>query len=163
MAHVALGLVLAALAAPSAGCSGSSDGAAATTAPKPTTTTKPEITDEQIIDNINQRLRPSLDAAFDAKTADCVIGVLEDGGTGRLKADEVVPAYQERCRVSATEVTAVITAAALVEAGATEEQGACVRAAVSRLTYEEVAALGEQGTDQLYETCGIDPDALSGS
>lgn len=156
----ALLLVLVAVVA--AGCSGSSDGApASTAAPTTTTTTKPEITDEQIIDNINAKLRPSLEDAFDAATVDCVIGVLEDGGTGELNADEVVPAYQSRCEVSASEVTAVITAGALVQAGATADQGACVRTAVSKLTYEQISALDETTTNQLYEACGIDPEALA--
>lgn len=145
-----------------AGCSGSSDSTAPTTAPTTTTTTKPEITDEQIVDNINEKLRPSLDAAFDGETVSCVMAVLEEAGTGELDADQVVPAYQDRCRVSASEVTGVITGGALVEQGATAEQGACVREAVSKLSYDEISALDERTTNQLYEGCGIDPSALAG-
>ncbi|MGN6695221.1 MAG: hypothetical protein ACTHN0_13685 [Aquihabitans sp.] len=146
-----------------AGCSGSSDGAATTTAvPTTTTTTKPEITDQEIVDDINERIRPSLEAKYDADQVDCIIGVLQDGGVGKLSADAVVPAYQERCGVTATEVTGVITASALVERGAAKEAAACVAGAIAELTYDDVAALGEDGTNQLYERCGIDVEALSG-
>lgn len=146
-----------------AGCSSGGDDTATTTSNPPattTTTTKPEITDEEIIDNINAKLRPALEDAFDAKTVDCVIGVLEDGGTGKLNADQVVPAYEERCGVTATRVTGVITGATLVDQGATPEQGLCVADAVAKLTYDEVTALDEGGTNALYEACGIDVDAL---
>jgi hypothetical protein len=165
MRRALVGVALAASLA-MVGCSSSSDdgGAATTTTGSSgsTTTTQPEITDEEIIDDINEELRPSLDAAFDAETVDCVIGVLEDGGTGELDADEVVPAYEERCGVTATRVTGVITGATLVEQGATPEQGLCIADAIGKLTYEEVAALGEASTNALYETCGIDVDALTG-
>ena len=162
MRRSVVAVLVAGLAVVGAGCSSSDDGAAtSTTAVGTTTTTKPEITDQEIIDNINQRLRPSLDAAFDAETVDCIIGVLEDGGVGKLDADEVVPAYEERCGVTATKVTGVITGAALVERGATEEQGRCVADSVAKLPYDQVAAYGETEINALYESCGIDVAALS--
>lgn len=155
-------VVLAAvLAVGAAGCSSSDEGGgSSTTAAQATTTTVPEITDDEIIANINEKLRPALDEAFDAETAECVIGVLEDGGTGELNADEVVPAYEERCGVTSTRVTGVITGATLVDQGATPEQGLCIADAIGKLTYDEVAAMGEDETNALYETCGIDVDAL---
>lgn len=161
LAVLAVFVSLISLAAP--GCSSSSDGAGATTtAPATTTTTMREITDEEIIDDINEELRPALDGAFEPATVDCVITLLEDAGTGKLNADDVVPAYEERCGVTATEVTGVITGAALVGQGATEEQGACVADAVAALTYDEAQALDEATTNALYEGCGIDPGALDG-
>jgi len=144
-----------------AGCS-SSDHATTTAAPTTTTTTEPEITDEEIIANINEQLKPALEAAFDGDTAACVLKVLEDGGTGELDADAVVPAYEERCGVTATKVTGVVTAAALVEQGAAEDHAACVADAIAALSYDQVSALGEDGTNALYRRCGIDPEALGG-
>lgn len=146
------------------GCSSGGDegGAAATTGvPTSTTTTVAQITDEEIIANINEQLRPGLVEAFDEETVECVIGVLEDGGTGELDADAVVPTYEERCGVTATRVTGVITAAALVDQGATPEQGLCIADAIGSLTYDEVAAMDEDSTNALYEGCGIDVDELT--
>ena len=162
--RLVLPLVLAALTTlAAAGCSGSSEGAATTTAaPASTTTTQPEITDEEIITNINDKLRPALEAAFEPADVECIIGVLEEGGTGELNADEVVPAYQERCGVTATEVTGVITGSILVDRGATEEQGACVSDAIAAKAYDEVAAMDEAQTNALYEACGIDVASLTG-
>jgi hypothetical protein len=146
------------------GCSsdGDGDGAAATTtgAPASTTTTAAQVTDEEIIANINEKLRPALVEAFDGETAECVIGVLEDAGTGELDADAVVGAYEARCEVTATRVTGVITGATLVEQGATPEQGLCIADAIGSLTYDEVAAMDEDSTNALYEDCGIDVDEL---
>lgn len=162
MRRTLLAAVLVALVA--TGCSSSDDAATTTTGPVgTTTTTKPEITDEQIIADINERIRPSLEGTFDADTVDCILGVLEDGGVGKLDADAVVPAYEERCGVTATKVTGVITGAALVERGATEEQGTCVADAVAALPYDEVSGYGEAEINTLYETCGIDVAALSAS
>jgi hypothetical protein len=153
-----LGLLLAAWTL--AGCSGSSDGAAPTAAPT-TTSTKPEITDQEIIDGINERIRPALEATYDAEQVDCIIGVLQDGGVGKLSADDLVPAYEDRCGVTATAVTGVITASALLQRGASKQAAACVADAIAKRSYEEVAALGELGTNQLYERCGIDVAALT--
>ncbi len=160
MRRLLLVMALAALAA--AGCSSSEEGASSTTASTTTTTTKPEITEEEIIDNINEELRPALSDAFDADTVDCIIGVLEDGGVGTLDADEVVPAYEERCGVTATTVTGVITGAVLVERGATEEQGACVAEAIGASAFKDVAAMDEAAINALYESCGIEPAVLAG-
>ncbi|MCU1371681.1 MAG: hypothetical protein JWO77_2875 [Ilumatobacteraceae bacterium] len=157
-ALVALGLALAVT-----GCSSGDDAGGSTTTAMPasTTTTRPEITDEEIIDNINEDLRPSLDGAFEPKAVDCIISVLEDGGIGELDADEVVPEYEARCGVTATKVTGVITGAALVEQGATPEQGLCIADAIAKLTYDQVAAFGETETNALYASCDIDVDALA--
>lgn len=145
-----------------AGCSGSSDAAGTTSAaPTTTTTTLPAMTDEEIIDDINAKLRPALEAKYDAEQVDCIIGVLEDAGIGKLDAEAVVPAYEDRCGVTATEVTGVITASVLVDRGATQEQADCVTLAIAAKTYDQVSALGEDGTNALYESCGIDVDALA--
>ena len=157
--------LLAALAAvTAAGCS-SSDGDAATTTTEAatTTTTKPEITDEEIVANINEQVSPVLEGEYEPDTVDCIIGVLEDGGTGRLDADAVVPAYDERCGVSATAVTGVLTASVLVDRGATEKSAACVKDRIASQTYEEIEELDEDSTNALYESCGIDVASLGGS
>jgi hypothetical protein len=163
MIRRALPALIVVLALATAGCSSSSDGDAATTTTKATstTTTQPEITDEEIIDNINDQLRPALDGTFEPKVVDCIISVLEDGGTGTLNADQVVPEYEKRCDVTATKVTGVITGAALVDRGATEEQGTCVSDAISAMPYDAVAALDETGTNAVYASCGIDVEALT--
>jgi len=146
-----------------AGCSSSDDAAdTSTTQAATTTTTKPELTDKQIIANINKNVRPALAAAFEPKVVDCILSILEDGGTGKLSADDVVPAYQARCGVTVTHVTGVITGAALVGRGATKAQGDCVADTITKLTYDQASALDEDTTNALYESCGIDVKALGG-
>jgi hypothetical protein len=161
---LAAALLVAAIAAASAGCSSSSDDAngPSTAAERSTTTTEPEITDDEIIANINEKLKPALETEYDADQVTCILGVLQDGGTGELSADAVVPAYEERCGVTSTEVTGVITASALVDQGADQEAADCVAHEIAAQTYEQISALGEEGTNALYESCGIDVDALTG-
>ncbi len=162
MRRTLIALVTAVLLVGAAGCSSSSDDAKTTTTSGGTTTSLTTgMTDEEIIADINERIRPSLEDAFDAKTVDCILEILEDGGVGKLKADDVVPAYEDRCGVTATEVTGVITGAALVDRGATEEQGKCVADAVAELSYDEVAGYGEKEINAVYEDCGVDVEALT--
>ncbi len=161
MMHRAL-LAVVLLAFVAAGCSSSDDPAATTTAaPMTTTTTKPEITNGEITDDIDTTLRPGLESAFGQDTADCVVGVLQDGATGTINADDLLDAYESKCQVTASAVAGAIASADVIKKGATAEQGACVRAAFSKLTNDEAAALGSGGTDDLLQACGIDPATLA--
>jgi hypothetical protein len=157
-----LALVVLVVLSVAAGCSSSSDDAAPTTtiAPTTTTTTKPEITNGDISDNINQTLRPGLEAAFGKEKAGCIVGVLQDGATGKISADELLRAYETQCQVTASEVAGAIASADLIAKGATAEQGACVRTAFAKLTNDEGGALGTAGTEKILKACGIDPDKL---
>ena len=156
-------LVAAALVAlVAAGCSSSDDAAAPSTTKAPTTTTtKPEVTNGEITDNVDATLRPGLETAFGKDTADCVVGILKDGATGKITADALLAAYESQCQVTASEVAGAIASADLIKKGVTAEQGACVQAAFSKLTNDQAAALGSAGTDKLLVACGIDPEKLS--
>ncbi|WP_421119940.1 hypothetical protein ACE2AJ_00850 [Aquihabitans daechungensis] len=157
MPRVALAVLVVAFTA--AGCSSSSgDAASTTTAPTTTTTTTPEITDREITDEIDETLRPGLESAFGKDTAECVVGVLQDGATGEISADELSDAYESQCQVRAAEVTGAIASADLIAKGATAEQGACVRAAFSKLSDDDAAA--PDRADALLVACGVDPEQL---
>lgn len=146
-------------AAAMAGCSSSDDGATTTT--QATTTTKPEITDEEITANIDTKVRPVLDDVFEPDQVDCIVGVLKDGATGVLSADDVLGAYQERCDIGAPQVTGVLVAAQLVDRGADQADATCVGDAIAALTPEQVDAMTDTATADMYATCGIDQATLS--
>lgn len=163
LGQVALAVVVAGAAVAGlglAGCSSDEGGPTGSTAGTATTTTEPEITDAEIQANIRD-LRPGLEAAFAADEVDCIISVLQKAGVGDLSADEALDAYQAQCDVSATEVAGAITAADLVDRGASAEAASCVRSAIAALSLDEAADLDQTATDRIYERCGVDAEGLS--
>ena len=158
MRRLLLAVAVVALVLGAAGCSSSDDGEG--DPPSTTTTVSLEITDEEIVERIDEELRPALERAFGPDTVECLIGVLQEAGVGDVAADDLISTYEERCDVKATDVTAAIVSSDLIDRGASEDKAGCVRDAIAAMTVEEASALDEAGVDEVYAGCGIDPETL---